>query len=164
MDFLLGRLILPGVSSSRFQERSAMGRSISLESSRQTGASQAATVASTKPTVAILVLVVMVSGTLDLQQQDKPHQQCDRLSDCDEENRSEIVLNLLYSRQELHPGQDLWHRGGQREPVWKVMITTRPTFDLFPSLVQRAFAALVGRWLGDGSDGGGSLVCSCPTC
>ncbi len=52
-----------------------MGRSISLESSRQTGASQAATVASTKPTVAILVLVVMVSGTLNLQQQDKPHQQ-----------------------------------------------------------------------------------------
>ncbi len=49
-----------------------MGRSISLASSRQMGASQAATVASTKPTVAILVLVVMASGTLHLRQQDKP--------------------------------------------------------------------------------------------
>ena len=30
------------------------------------------------------------------------------------------------------------------------MITTRPTFEFFPSLVQWAFAALVGQWLGDG--------------
>jgi hypothetical protein len=56
---------VPGVLS--------MGRFISLESSRLMVASKATTVAWTKPTIAILVLVVMATGTLNLRQQDKPH-------------------------------------------------------------------------------------------
>src|SRR2546421_13094151 len=71
MDFLPGQLILPDASISRFQERSAMDRSISLASSRQMGASKVATVASTQPTIAILALVVMAPGMLNLRQQDK---------------------------------------------------------------------------------------------
>src|SRR5260370_36631097 len=86
MHFLLGRLILHKASSSRFQERSAMDRSISLASSRQMGASKAITVASTKPTNAILVLAVMAPGMLNLRQQDKS---CSHL---------EAILRFLHER------------------------------------------------------------------
>src|SRR5258708_16465291 len=86
MDFLPGRLILPNASSSGFQGWSGMDRSISLGSSRKMGASKAITVASTKPTNAILVLVVMAPGMLNLRQQDKS---CSHL---------EAILRFLHER------------------------------------------------------------------
>lgn len=49
-----------------------MDRSTSLGSSRQMGVSQAATVVSTKPTIAILVLVGMAPGVLYLLSRDTP--------------------------------------------------------------------------------------------
>src|SRR5947209_480958 len=74
MDLLPGRLILLAASGSRFQECSAMGRFISRESSRQMGASKAPTVAWIKATSAILVLVAMACGRLNLPQQDNQQQ------------------------------------------------------------------------------------------
>src|SRR5215469_16795632 len=57
-----------------------------------------------------------------------------------------LEVSQLYSRQQLHPGQDLRHRGGQREPVRQVMIATRSAFECFSSLVWWAHASLVESW------------------
>src|SRR5215470_1230843 len=43
------------------------------------------------------------------------------------------------------------------------MIATRSAFEFLSSLVQRAHAALVGRWRGFGRNESRVLVCSCPT-
>jgi hypothetical protein len=39
-----------------------------------------------------------------------------------------LECTLLYLRPELHPGQDLWQRGGQGERVEAVMIARCPKF------------------------------------
>src|SRR5260370_18243257 len=110
MDFLRGRLILPIASSSRFQERSAMDRSISLASSRQMGASKAITVPSTKPTNAILVLVVMAPGMLYLRQQAKSCSPLEAILRFLHEQANQSVMAhssrsraLLLTRQQAHP-------------------------------------------------------------
>ena len=72
-----------------------------------------------------------------------------------------LEVPLLDSRQQLDPGKDLRHRGGQREAVRQVMIATCSAFEFLSSLVQRAHAALVGRERGFGRKESRWLVCSC---
>src|SRR5712691_10728034 len=57
-----------------------------------------------------------------------------------------LYVTILHPCQELHPGQDLRHCDGQREPVGEVMIATRPTFKLDPSLLQKTYASLIQGW------------------
>ena len=56
-----------------------------------------------------------------------------------------LEVPLLDTRQQLHPAEDLWQRGGQREPVRQVMITAWTRLEFEPSLLQGPSVPLIQR-------------------